>query len=95
MAVVILPRSLVALFPGLDRRHEVAASTVDCALGELDDRVPGLRDRLVDAGPILRRHINVYVDGEPATLSSPVGPSSVIHVIPAVSGGACRPGRPP
>ena len=88
MATVLLPRSLLALFPGVDRRHEVAAGTVDSALDTLDRSVPGLRDRLVEPGPRLRPHINVFVDGEPADLATAVADFSVVHVIPAVSGGA-------
>ena len=53
----------------------------------LDGAAPGMRDRLVEDGPRLRRHINVFVDGLPADLSSPVAPGSTVHVIPAVSGG--------
>jgi molybdopterin converting factor small subunit len=87
MATVVLPRSLIALFPGAERRLSSDGATVAGVLDDLDRRVPGLRDRLVDSGPVLRRHINVFVDGEPASLASPVGPTSVVHVIPAVSGG--------
>jgi molybdopterin converting factor small subunit len=87
MAVVLLPRSLLALFPGTERRHAVVGTTVDELLLALDVDIPGIRDRLVDAGPRLRPHINVYVDGDPADLVSPVGPDATVHVIPAVSGG--------
>ena len=88
MATVLLPRSLLALFPGVDRRHEVAAGTVGSVLDALDRAVPGLRDRLVEPGPRLRPHINVFVDSEPAELSTAVEDQSVVHVIPAVSGGS-------
>lgn len=88
MATVLLPRSLLALFPGVERRHVVAGSTVADILAALDATVPGLRDRLVEAGPRLRPHINVYVDGETGDLATPVADGSTIHVIPAVSGGA-------
>lgn len=87
MATVLLPRSLLALFPGADRRHDVAGATVDAVIAALDGRVPGVRDRLVVAGPRLRPHINVFVDGLPADLSTAVGDTATIHVIPAVSGG--------
>ena len=50
-------------------------------------RRPGMRDRLVEAGPRLRPHINVFVDGQPADLDTPVGDGATVHVIPAVSGG--------
>lgn len=87
MAIVILPRSLLSLFPGLERRHELAGATVDQVLTALDDAAPGMRDRLVEEGPRLRRHINVFVDGQPADLDTPVGDGATVHVIPAVSGG--------
>jgi molybdopterin converting factor small subunit len=87
VAIVILPRSLVALFPGTDRRVEVDGSDVGGVIDALERRVPGIRDRLCDAGPTIREHINVFVDGERATLVTPVAPGSTIHVIPAVSGG--------
>ena len=87
MATVHLPRSLVALFPGTERRVDVAGATVAEIITALDTHVPGLRNRLVDAGPELRRHIKVYVDGEPADLSTPVPPTAAVHIIPAVSGG--------
>jgi molybdopterin converting factor small subunit len=87
MATVMLPGSLIALFPGTARRQDVHGETVGAVLTELDRSVPGMRDRLVEAGPRLRPHINVFVDGEPANLTSPVAPTAVIHVLPAVSGG--------
>ena len=87
MATVLLPRSLLELFPGAERRQSVHGATVEAVVRELDTRVPGIRDRLVDAGPRLRPHINVFVAGEPADLDTPVGPNDTVHVIPAVSGG--------
>jgi molybdopterin converting factor small subunit len=87
VATVLLPRNLLDLFPGAERRQTVAGKTVDAVVRELDARVPGMRDRLVDAGPKLRPHINVFVAGEPADLDTPVGPNDIVHVIPAVSGG--------
>jgi molybdopterin converting factor small subunit len=87
VATVVLPRSLVALFPGAERRVDVTGGTVLEVVEALDERIPGVRDRLLDAGPAIRQHLNVFVDGERAGLDAPVGSSSVVHVIPAVSGG--------
>jgi sulfur-carrier protein len=84
---VILPRSLVSLIPGTIRRCEIEAATVAEAIAALDAQTPGLRNRLVDSGPVLRQHINVFVDGEQADLATPLRDGSTIHVIPAVSGG--------
>jgi molybdopterin converting factor small subunit len=87
MATVLLPRSLLALFPGVDRRHEVAGASVGELVSALDVTIPGMRDRLVEAGPRLRPHINVFVDGSPADLTTSVDEDAKVHVIPAVSGG--------
>jgi molybdopterin converting factor small subunit len=87
MATVILPRSLVSLIPGTQRSTDVEAATVAEAIDRLDEQTPGIRNRLVDSGPMIRQHINVYVDSQPAKLDTPVAPGSTIHIIPAVSGG--------
>lgn len=86
-AVVHLPRSLVALFPGAERRVEVAGTTVAEVIEELDRVVPGIRNRVLDAGPAIRTHLNVYVAGTRAVLGTPVAPGADVHIIPAVSGG--------
>jgi molybdopterin converting factor small subunit len=87
MADVRLPRSLVALFPGTPRQLEASGATVAEVIADLDAQVPGMRNRLLDAGPSIRTHLNVFVGGERATLTTPVPAGAVIHVIPAVSGG--------
>ena len=87
MALVHLPRSLVALFPGTPRRLEASGSTVAEVIASLDAQVPGIRNRIVDAGPMIRTHINVFVAGQRATLATVVPNGADVHVIPAVSGG--------
>jgi sulfur-carrier protein len=87
VATVLLPRSLLALFPGIERRHEVPGETVAAVLVALDARAPGMHDRLVEEGPRLRPHIKVFVDGQQADLSTPIPDGATVHVIPAVSGG--------
>jgi molybdopterin converting factor small subunit len=87
MAAVNLPPTLPPLFEELPRHLDVPAATVDEAITRLDERWPGLRDRLCEPGPALRRHINVYVDREPADLQTPVRPDSRIDLIAAISGG--------
>ena len=87
MADVHLPGTLIPLFPGLPRRLDVEADTVGAAIAELEQRWPGLRDRLCDPGPSLRTHIHVYVDRERATLDTELGAGSRMDVIAAISGG--------
>jgi molybdopterin converting factor small subunit len=87
MATVVLPRSLVALFPAAERRCLVPGSTVAEVIDGLDARVPGIADRLLAPGPAIREHLNIFVEGERAGLATSVAPDAVVHVIPAVSGG--------
>ena len=87
MADLHLPATLPPLFRELPRRIEVDAVTVDEAITRLDERWPGLRDRLCEPGPALRPHINVYVDRERARLETPLDARSRVDVITAISGG--------
>ena len=87
MVQVVLPRSLAILIPNLPRRAEVDGTTIEEVIAALDAEWPGVADRVLEAGPAIREHINVFVDGNLATLDSPVTRTSVVHVIPAVAGG--------
>jgi molybdopterin converting factor small subunit len=87
MADVVLPRTLVELFPGAPRRMEVNAPSVSALIDRLDATYPGMRNRLLDAGPCIRRHLMIYVDQERAGLETPVAAGSEVRVIAAVSGG--------
>jgi sulfur-carrier protein len=87
MADVHLPPTLPRLFADLPRRMDIDAASVRDAVDQLEVRWPGMRDRLVEPGPRLRRHINVYVDRQPATLDTALQPSSRVDFIAAISGG--------
>jgi sulfur-carrier protein len=87
MADVHLPPTLPPLFADLPRRLDVEAATVGEAIARLDDRWPGLRDRLCEPGPVLRPHINVFVDRERAALDTELAAGSRVDVIAAISGG--------
>ncbi len=87
MAELHLPSTLPPLFPGLPRQLELEGATVGEAIDRLDERWPGLRDRLCEPGPELRPHINVYVDRERAKLDTPLEARSRVDVITAITGG--------
>lgn len=82
-----LPPALVRLFPGAVSQVDVQASTVAEMIDALDARWPGMRDRLCDSTPAIRRHINVFVAGRRASLATPLPPGTAIHVLMAISGG--------
>lgn len=87
MVQVLLPRSLAILIPNLPRRASVSGATIAEVIAALDAEWPGVADRVLEAGPAIREHINVFVDGDLATLETALAPDSVVHVIPAVAGG--------
>ncbi len=87
MVELHLPSTLPPLFRGLPRRLDLEAGTVGEAIDRLDERWPGLRDRLCERGPVLRRHINVYVDRRRAGLDTRLEAGSRVDVITAISGG--------
>lgn len=84
---VVLPWALLDLFPGAPREVDVPARTVGDLIAELDRRWPGMRDRLCDSRPRVRRHINVFVDGRRAALETPLRDGVRVHVLTAISGG--------
>jgi sulfur-carrier protein len=64
----------------------VPGETVRAVVAGLDAEAPGIRDRLLSGGAI-REHLKIFVDGDLATLDTPLGPRSLVQVVLAVSGG--------
>lgn len=87
MVEVHLPKTLLPLFAGLEPVISTDGATVGEALATIDDRWPGLMDRLCEPGPRLRRHIRVFVDRAPAELVTPVRAGERIDVLTAITGG--------
>ena len=85
--VVVLSQALVSLFPGAPLRLRVPARDVGAMIDALDARWPGMADRLRDSTPSVRRHINIFCDGERGTLTTPLRPGAEVFVLLAVSGG--------
>ena len=84
--VVTLPVALLRLFPGSTRQVELSARTVAEAIDALDTRWPGMRDRLCNSRPRIRRSINVFVNGRRATLETPLAQGAEVTVMTAVIG---------
>ena len=68
-----------------------AGMTVAEAIEVLARQHPGIRDRVLDEQGELRRHVNIFVDGENARfiggLAAPVKEDSEMWIHPALSGG--------
>ena len=84
---VLLPQPLTRLFPGSPQSLDIDAATVAVLIDTLDTRWPGMRDRLCDSTPRIRRHINIFVAGERATLATHLPPNSEIVIMTSISGG--------
>ena len=69
----------------------VNGATVRAALEEIFARQPNVRDYVLDDQGHLRRHVHIFVDGqrvsEGVRLDQPVGKTSEIYVMQALSGG--------
>ncbi|MBN8890645.1 MAG: MoaD/ThiS family protein [Rhodospirillales bacterium] len=87
LVVVTLPPVLMRLFPGAEADVTLPAGTVAEALDALDARWPGMRDRICDSRPAIRQHINVFVEGERASLQTRLRPGASVFIITAISGG--------
>jgi molybdopterin converting factor small subunit len=69
---------------------EMDPATVGGIIMELENRNPGIAERLLEDGE-LRRFINIYVDGDDIRfadgLATEVSDGSEVSIVPAVAGG--------
>jgi sulfur-carrier protein len=84
---VLLPPALLRLFPAAPAELTVTASTVADLVAALDASWPGMGDRLRDSSPAVRRHINIFVEGERATLRTRLHQGAEVFIMTAISGG--------
>ena len=70
---------------------EVQAATIGDAITELQNRFPGIQERLVDEKGEVRRFVNVYVTEEDIRFlknrETPLKDGDDISIIPALAGG--------
>jgi len=82
-----------ALRPLTGGRSEVpvAAGSLRSVLEAIGRDAPELRDRLLDEGGALRRHVNVFVNDEDVRfrelLDTPVREGDRVTIVPAIAGG--------
>lgn len=84
---VVLPRALLRLFPDAAAEFDVEASTLGELIDALEVRWPGMRDRLCDSTPRVRRHINIFIAGARATIATPLNDGDRVFILTAISGG--------
>jgi molybdopterin synthase sulfur carrier subunit len=85
MALVRLRGPLKALAGGPE--HLVAGATIAELLAALEREQPALHGWILDERGRIRRHINVFVNGEKGGEDTAIGPDDRVDVLPAISGG--------
>lgn len=90
MALVKFTPHLKRFFPNLEAT-QIEANTVADIIAQADKRWSGIADYVVDEQGALRKHVNIYVDGDLITdkqrLSDTVNSDSKIFIMQALSGG--------
>lgn len=90
MAVVKFTKALKRFFPTL-QDTAASSSTVTEVLAEMDTYYPGIKSYLLDEHGQLRKHVNIFIDGnmitDRNTLNDVITERSEIYIIQALSGG--------
>ncbi len=85
MALVVLRAPLSELAGG--RTHPVDGGSVAEVLQTLERERPSVRGWILDERGCVRRHVNVYVNGQLARDDTAVGHDDRVQVLPAITGG--------
>ena len=67
--------------------HELEGATVVELLRTLESRYPDVGGWILDERGLIRRHINVFVEGERGEEETAVEPGDRVEVLPAITGG--------
>jgi molybdopterin converting factor small subunit/photosystem II stability/assembly factor-like uncharacterized protein len=86
MAVVRLRGPLQKLAGGR-AEHDLDGATVVELLRALERAQPAVGGWILDERGLIRRHVNVFVNGERGREATAVGPGDRVEVLPAISGG--------
>ena len=90
MAVEVRIPTILRTFTGGEKAVRGDGTTLLQVIDDINDRNPGLKERLIEANG-LRRFVNVYVNDEDVRfsggLSAPTADGDVVVVLPAVAGG--------
>jgi molybdopterin synthase sulfur carrier subunit len=95
---VHVPSALQTLYH-TQRIEEVEADTVAEVVIVLNERYPGIHDRLMEPDGSLRRYVNVFVEQEdgrwPGKADTQLENGKQVWIVPNIAGGATRGGPTP
>ena len=84
---VVRVRGPLRTLAGGRGEHELTGATVLELLRALEQRHPGLRGWILDERGQIRRHINVFVNGERGGGGDGGAAGDRVEVLPAITGG--------
>jgi molybdopterin synthase sulfur carrier subunit len=84
---VVKLRGPLKRLAGERAEHSLPAGSVGELLRELERAQPALEGWILDERRLIRRHINVFVNGERAREDTTVESDDRVEVLPAISGG--------
>ncbi len=84
---IVLLRGPLKRLAGDRSEHAVTGATVGEVLRELERAHPAVAGWILDERGLVRRHVNVFVNGERRAQDTPVGNDDRVDVLPAISGG--------
>jgi sulfur-carrier protein len=67
--------------------HQIDGATIAQLLTGLEQAHPATAGWVLDERGLIRRHINVFVNGERGAENTPVGAGDRVEVVPAITGG--------
>lgn len=90
MPTVKFTYALKRFFPGLQQTPAKGRSLSDI-IGEMEAHYPGIRNYVLDDQGQLRRHVNIFIDGnmikDKTKLTDTFTENSEIYIMQALSGG--------
>jgi molybdopterin synthase sulfur carrier subunit len=84
---VVRLRNPLKQLAGDRAEHTLEGATIGALLSELERANPALAGWILDERGVMRRHINVFVNGERGGQDTAVGNDDRVDVLPAISGG--------
>ena len=86
-SAVVSLRGPLRKLAGDRAEHELQGATVVDLLRALEGRFPSVSGWILDERGLIRRHINVFVNGERGGEATVVRPGDRVEVVPAITGG--------
>ncbi len=90
VVIVVLPAALRD-YAGGASEVKARGGTLEAVLADLDRRFPGIRQRVLEDTGVVRRYVNLFVNGDQVQQPEPakvrVRDGDTVHILPSIAGG--------